>query len=196
MGKTVEEEVVNEELTNQQILFCKKYLINGFNGAEAARQASYSEKCAKEIAHRLLTNVHIRAYIQKYLKEVLDTLDDTLDTRIIKTYAVRAFYNPSDIIDEDGKLRKKLKEMGGDAIIIDGIENDLKVDKRGNEHKNIKIKLANRNEALKQLTAYRKLITKTIEIVEKTPISDISDGDEQKAKNAYKQAIIQKETNE
>lgn len=49
-------------------LFCLEF-IKDQNAARAARDAGYSEDTAKEIGHRLLTYVHIKARIKKLLDE-------------------------------------------------------------------------------------------------------------------------------
>lgn len=51
-----------EKLKKKQIKFCGFYIATDFNGAEAARLAGYSEKSARQIASKLLTNVDIAAY--------------------------------------------------------------------------------------------------------------------------------------
>ena len=51
-----------EKITKKQIKFCEFYIATGFNGAEAARLAGYSEKSARQIASKLLTNVNVAAY--------------------------------------------------------------------------------------------------------------------------------------
>ena len=51
-----------EKIKKKQIKFCEFYIATGFNGAEAARLAGYSEKSARQIASKLLTNVDIAAY--------------------------------------------------------------------------------------------------------------------------------------
>lgn len=51
-----------EKLSKKQIKFCEFYITTGFNGAEAARLAGYSEKSARQIASKMLTNVDIAAY--------------------------------------------------------------------------------------------------------------------------------------
>ncbi len=54
--------------TDKERAFVEHYLVC-WNGAEAARQAKYSARCARQIAHRLLTKAYIRAEIEKRLAE-------------------------------------------------------------------------------------------------------------------------------
>lgn len=55
-------EVVN--VTEKQERFCDEYLID-LNATQAAIRAGYSEKTARAIGQRLLTNVDIQKYIQE-----------------------------------------------------------------------------------------------------------------------------------
>ncbi|MDB4302120.1 terminase small subunit [bacterium] len=56
------------KLTNKQEMFCKEYLID-LNSTAAAIRAGYSEKTARQIGSRLLTNVDIQAFIQELMLE-------------------------------------------------------------------------------------------------------------------------------
>lgn len=72
----------------KQKAFCEYYAAC-FNAAEAARRAGYSEKTARAIGQRLLTNVDIQNYLQTLtekaqscriatIEEVLTYLSDTM----------------------------------------------------------------------------------------------------------------------
>ena len=56
-------------MTARQQRFADEYLLCG-NATKAAIQAGYSEKTAKQIGQRLLTNVDLRAYIDERLAEI------------------------------------------------------------------------------------------------------------------------------
>lgn len=56
---------MKKKLTPKQKAFADEYVKNGGNAAQAARTAGYSEKTAKQIGQRLLTNVDILNYIAK-----------------------------------------------------------------------------------------------------------------------------------
>lgn len=53
------------ELTPQQSLFVKEYVIGSGNGAEAARKAGYSERSAAKLAHQLMDKRHIQEAIRR-----------------------------------------------------------------------------------------------------------------------------------
>jgi phage terminase small subunit len=103
---------------------------------------------------RLLTKVDIRGAIKEYLDDVIEKYKDTLEYEIVKVYKILAFYDPSDIIDVKGALIVgNLEDLGELSICVKGIE---KTYKEGYEV--IKVKLADREDALKQLAAYMKLM--------------------------------------
>lgn len=65
--------------TDQKRLFADKYLEGRCrNGAEAARQAGYSEKAAKETACRLLKEPDVREYIDEKLAEARLSANEVL----------------------------------------------------------------------------------------------------------------------
>lgn len=59
------------KLTLKQQRFADEYIICG-NATESAKKAGYSEKTARSIGQRLLTNVDIREYLQKRMEELQD----------------------------------------------------------------------------------------------------------------------------
>lgn len=61
---------MKKELTPKQKAFADEYVKNGGNAAQAARTAGYSEKTAKQIGQRLLTNVDILNYIAKQTERI------------------------------------------------------------------------------------------------------------------------------
>lgn len=61
---------LGKKLNQRQKMFCKKYIETKCNAAEAARLAGYSQKTARQIGSRLLTNVDILAYTH-ILQEML-----------------------------------------------------------------------------------------------------------------------------
>ena len=62
--QTIEE--VIESLEPKQKIFCEIY-VGSLNGADSARKAGYSTKCAKETASVILTYTNVKTYID-YLK--------------------------------------------------------------------------------------------------------------------------------
>ena len=61
---------MKKKLTPKQKAFADEYVKNGGNAAQAARTAGYSEKTAKQIGQRLLTNVDILNYIAKQTERI------------------------------------------------------------------------------------------------------------------------------
>lgn len=53
----------------RQKKFCDEYLID-CNASQAAIRAGYSEKTAKQVGQRLLTNVDLKAYIDEQLERI------------------------------------------------------------------------------------------------------------------------------
>jgi phage terminase small subunit len=77
------------ELTLQQELFCREYLVD-LNGKAAAIRAKYSAKTAESQASRLLANPRVSIHLQKLMNErakrteinadyVLSTIRDTIE---------------------------------------------------------------------------------------------------------------------
>ena len=65
------------KLTNKQRLFIDYYL-QSFNASDAARKAGYSERSAREIGRKLLTNVDIGEEIQQHLSDVHMSAEEAL----------------------------------------------------------------------------------------------------------------------
>ena len=57
-------------MTDKQKLFVASYLSNGLNATQAAVQAGYSERTARQIGARLLSNANIKNAITEKLQEV------------------------------------------------------------------------------------------------------------------------------
>lgn len=160
-------------LTEKELLFIREYCKNGFNGTKAAIKAGYSKNSAKEIASQNLTKLNIKNEIKKYLDEVLQDYKDTLEYEIIQTYKILAFYDPADIIDNEGGLRKKnLKSYKELSKCIKGIQTTY----NAKGQKQIKILLQDRDCALEKLAQYMALLTYKADITSKGErISDVSD---------------------
>lgn len=98
-----------EGLNDRQRRFCQAYATNGGNGRQAAIDAGYSPKTAKEQAARLLTNVNIVRYIRQLQ-------DRAASARITTMQQVQAFW--SDIINDPQERtadRLKASELFGRA---------------------------------------------------------------------------------
>ncbi len=76
--KNIKPEGEGKELTPQQVLFSKEYLVD-FNGTKAAIRAEYSEKSAAEQACRLLRNVKVQEIIKKNVQIRADAVDLSIE---------------------------------------------------------------------------------------------------------------------
>ena len=88
------------KLNTRQRAFCEFYVASG-NATESAIKAGYSEKTARSIGQRLLTNVDI----QEYIKEINKKIEDN---RIANIKEVKEFW--SDVLrDKKIKIQDRLK---------------------------------------------------------------------------------------
>lgn len=92
------------KLTPKQQRFVSEYLID-LNATQAAIRAGYSERTARSIGQRLLTNVDIQEAIRKHRTELEKRTEITID-RCLKEYACIAFLDPLRIFEDDGTLKK------------------------------------------------------------------------------------------
>lgn len=77
-------------MSEKQKKFCEIYAACG-NGAEAAREAGYSERTARSQAQRLLTNVDVLKYVRQLQ-------DEAATARIASLKMVKAFW--SDVLHD------------------------------------------------------------------------------------------------
>lgn len=70
-------------MTEKQKRFCTEYLID-LNATQAAIRTGYSEKTARAIGQRLLTNVDIKKYIDERLKAI--QTEKTADAQEVLEY--------------------------------------------------------------------------------------------------------------
>jgi len=157
-------ETKNIELTDKQKVFILEYLINGFNGTQAAIKAGYSKKTANEQAARLLANVNIRGSIDKEINKALDDKRDELKYKAIEEYKKIAFSDVKTILeyDQDGVIVTPSKDT--DTSILSSIEIEQNILKSiGDEddggrvevsNKKIKFKLHDKIKALEGLSKY------------------------------------------
>lgn len=108
-------------LNEKQARFVAEYLVD-LNATQAAIRAGYSEKTARSIGQRLLTNVDIQTEIQDAMAERSERTEITQD-RVLKELARVAFANgtdfarvvvreePMSVVDEDGDLKQVVKKV-------------------------------------------------------------------------------------
>jgi hypothetical protein len=96
---------------------------------------------------RMLRDPKVRLAIAKLLKARQAGEDSLNEYRLLKTLQTLAFYNPKDLYDEHGSL-KKLEDLGDLALCVAGIE-------PGRHGR--KIKLYDRTKAIELLMRYLEL---------------------------------------
>ena len=155
-----------KKLNLKQKSFVLEYLIDK-NATQAAIRAGYSKKTAKQIGHRLLTNV----YIEKKLKQQIALQEKrtliTTDEIIIELKKI-AFLDIRGAFTDQGML-KDLQDIPEDvAHAMAGIEVMELYDGRGNDREKIgytkKIKLCSKVHALELLGKHLKMFTDRVEL--------------------------------
>jgi phage terminase small subunit len=156
--------------TNKQKMFILEYLVNGFNGTQAAIKAGYSKKTANEQAARLLANVNIRDEINKEINIALDNKRDELKHKVIEEQKKIAFSDIKKIIeyDQDGVVVMPSSDVDTSVISQVEIEQDV-ISSMSNDNitvsnKKIKFKLYDKIKALDGLAKYLGIEKETAEI--------------------------------
>lgn len=145
--------------------FIKKFMENDLKDPVGTYVEVYGCKIesARPAVSRLLHLPSFQEHLAKRIQEVLGHEKATLELRIVKSWVTRAFYDISNILDEDGRLIKSMDELKEEGLscVIDGI--DIRVDKDGGEH--VVYKLADRDKALSMLKDYGQIITEPVKNV-------------------------------
>lgn len=95
----------------KQKKFCDEYLID-CNATQAAIRAGYSDKTAKSIGQRLLTNVDLKAYIGEQLERIHN--EKTADAQEIMEYLTSVMR---------GKQTEQILKLVGEGVqVIDDID--------------------------------------------------------------------------
>jgi phage terminase small subunit len=118
----VSENTSNRKFTNKQKVFISEYL-KSFNATQSAIKAGYSEKTARQLGYRLLTDVHISEAIKLGIAEhamgadeILTRLADIARGDITDLMDVTTSGFTIDLTDKDhvinpkSKLIKKIKQ--------------------------------------------------------------------------------------
>ncbi len=138
--------------------FAEEYFFRGFKNAGESYRKAYGDSV--EAAHicvaQLLAKPRFQEYFAEFLEKQLGDDKAVLTAQVIQKMKVRAFYDPADIINDDGSLLHSMGELSamGLSYAIDGLEKT--VDKQGNEY--VRVKLADRQAALESLAKYLRLI--------------------------------------
>lgn len=108
------------DLTTKQRKFCDLYVKTG-NGAQAAREAGYSENSDRVIASTLLTKANIKRYVGMKMQEAIEKVGVGKDWRLemLKKTAEAAFNgqtNKDGVVDAQGvkSMVAEINKMAGD----------------------------------------------------------------------------------
>lgn len=110
-GLNIEPGEIPDNLTDQQILFCYKYLLTRewgrFNATKAAEDAGYSKATARNQASRLLANANIKTFIGLILRRQLVGIKDKIKHDIIEKAIAIVTADLKDYVTKDGKAAFK-----------------------------------------------------------------------------------------
>jgi phage terminase small subunit len=159
-AKTAKKITATPDMVQQRADFCRYYIEQDFTNATLAYKRAYNPQMKDGIAAasavRLLRDEKVRAELSREIQSILAEKKIPLEKKILDTYMVRAFYDPTEIIDLEGRLaisEKELRERGL-QVCIDSI--NKKVSAQGDEY--TEYKLADRDKALDMLQKYIQMI--------------------------------------
>jgi phage terminase small subunit len=141
----------NTKLKDKQRLFCIEYLID-FNQTQAAIRAGYSKRTAYSIGNENLKKPEIQAEISCQVETLLKRAKIPLEKQIFDYWMKRAFYDVTEIIDLNGKVKlteTELREKGL-HVCIDSI--NKKVNAQGTPI--ITYQFADKDKAVEMLQRY------------------------------------------
>lgn len=103
-------------LTARQQRFVEEYLVDN-NATQAAIRAGYSEKTAKQIGSRILTNVDIAAEIQARRAVVSEKLEITQE-RVLQELAAIGFADVSDYVTVTTEQARGIDPITGEMALL------------------------------------------------------------------------------
>lgn len=150
---------VSVDLVQARADFVRFLIEQDFQNATGAYRRAYpnaSEATAATESSRLLKDPKIQEAISTELKAVLAEKRVPLEKRILDTWIIRAFYDPTEIINLNGRLKISEKELHkrGLQVCIDSINEKLTA--KGDRY--VEYKLADRDKALDMLQKYIAMI--------------------------------------
>lgn len=144
--KPVKRGTSKQSAARRRQIFVEAYITNGGNATEAAKEAGYSAKTARQQGARLLTDVDVEAQIAKRAEQVAKKYELTTDLAA-RSIVQELTFDPGCLYREDGSL-KALHELTEDErMALTGVE--FAADKDGNRV--LKVKWASRHQAREQL---------------------------------------------
>lgn len=167
-------------LTTQRQLFVYCYCQH-WNGAQAAREAGYSESIAKEHASLMLKDEAVKHAIDKQLNKIMGKIDIDTET-VVQEIGKLAFANVKDLYDEYGDLipvHQLPREVA--ACIIEVTETNFK----GKITR--KYKTEGKSKNLELLGRYLQMFVEKVEIKTASDMyNDINQHIESSPKNAIR----------
>jgi phage terminase small subunit len=138
------------------------------NATEAYRKAypKASDESARREASRLLSKVDVQVLISQTISEILAKDKIPLEKRIFDYWMKRAFYDITEIISIDGKMKlsdKQLREKGLE-VCIDSI--NKKINAQGKTI--IEYKFADKDKAVDMLQRYIQMVKEPRKEIEVT----------------------------
>lgn len=154
------------ELNEKQKLFCHEY-IKDLNAAQAAIRAGYSEKTARQIGSKLLTNIDIASFVQSLADQRVERVKVDTDT-ILKELLKMATVDITQAFTNEGWL-KPLEEIPDDVRrAISGLEVAEMFagedDQKSIIGVNKKIKFYDKIKSLELLGKHLKIFTDKVEV--------------------------------
>lgn len=146
------------EYVQQRADFVRFYIEQDFRDATGAYQRAFgcAYNSARSGAAKLLANSNIQEALSTELAAVLKEKRRPLEKRVLDTWMVRAFYDPTEILDLNGNLvisTEELRERGL-HVCIDSI--NKKLNAQGDEY--VEYKLADRDKALDMIQKYIQMV--------------------------------------
>lgn len=124
------------------------------------------DRSASKGANRYLQKPKIKEALKKLLQQQQPELDEQNVYRVLHEMQTIAFYNPADIINDKGQLKKPLQELGDLAKCV----TEIKVTKYGTQ-----VMLADRFKYIEAICKYLNLIRpevqteKVLQVIEVAP---------------------------
>ena len=152
-------QAVSVDMVKARADFVRYFIEQDFENATGAYQRAYSEASVETAAvnsSKLLKDAKVQAALSVELAAVLKEKRRPLEKRILDTWLVRAFYDPTEILDLHGNLKITERELRkrGLHVCIDSI--NKKLNNRGQSY--LEYKLADRDKALDMLRQYIQMI--------------------------------------
>jgi len=156
--------VLELDLSLKEMRFIAAYIANDFNAVEAWHACNSGHRaeipntggCTNQTAAKkgcaLLKKKKVQEALTAYMKSFIGEHKDKLEYKILNQLYLRAFYNPFDIINEDGSLKPERQIPADHKQLIAGIKQTMHP--KDPSCRITEVKLADRDKARKELELY------------------------------------------